>query len=141
MSSKSLEELLAILGDDVPSAATDDVEMFIEEFDIKSSPTDRVSARVIYWFYMKWKEQGEGVDGFIYSRRKFFRRFIKHFEAGRCDDRYYKIESTRFKVTRWEKEELQRDLKQSLKEEKRERLKRLRRKSQKKRGTSPKPQG
>ena len=54
MSSKSLEELLSILGEEAPKEqSADDVELFIEALDIKASETEKVSARIIYWFYMK----------------------------------------------------------------------------------------
>ena len=148
MSSKSIDELLALLGPDgikPDKTGKDDVELFIEDFGIKASETERVSARLIYWFYMKWKEAEEGIDGVIYTRRQFFRRFIKYFKAGKGIQRYYKIEEAKFKVIRWEKEELQRDLDQSLREEKELSRKRSRekeaRRGRKRKGTLLKPQG
>jgi hypothetical protein len=130
-SDKSLDELLSLLGPDgvkPDKTGKDDVELFIEDLNIKAAETEKVSARIIYWFYMKWKEAEQGIDGVIYSRRQFFRRFVKHFKSGCGIERHYKIESGKFKLTRWEKEELQRDLDQSLKEEKTANRKRLREK-------------
>ena len=115
MSSKSLEELLSILGEEAPKEqSADDVELFIEALDIKASETEKVSARIIYWFYMKWKEKGGGSDD-IYSRSQFFLRFTKFFKRGRSEQRYYRIASEKFKVLRWDKEEIQRDLKSERK--------------------------
>jgi len=143
MSSKSLEELLSILGEEAPKEQiADDVALFIEALEIKASQTEKVPARIIYWFYMKWKENNGGLD-VVYSRLQFFLRFSKFFEKGRTEQRYYRIESGKFKVLRWDKEEIQRDLK--LERKRNRQLKRKRQKEKrpykKRNATLLKPQG
>lgn len=141
MSSKSLEELLSLLGEEkVEKKEQDDVELFIEELKITPSPTNRITARVIYWFYLEWKTKGRGNEKELFNRNNFFKRFSNFFEKGRCDERYYKISCDTIKVNRWQKEEIQRDLKSEREYHKKEKRKRKRLR-QKRKGILSKPQG
>ena len=125
MSSKSLEELLAIINstEDTVEHNLSEIEMFIKDMEIEASDTERVDARVIFWFYMKWKMAGNGFDPL--PRVWFFREFNKRFKRGKSgNNRNYWIKKERFTISRWEKEEMQNDLQLERKEWQRRRQKR-----------------
>lgn len=111
MSSKSIEELLAILesSQDVERLPTD-VEQFIKDYELSSSE-ERVKASHIYWTYLNWKEKGNGREE-VLTKCTFFKNFKKFFKVGRIGKhRFYFVTGEYVRVSRGEEKKLAEDVK------------------------------
>lgn len=133
MSSKSTEELLNLVNTTEPSPELDEVQQFIADYEIEHSDTDKVPALHVYWFYMKWKVAGNGMEG-ILNRWQFFTRFSKCFQQGRHRVVFYKIKKERFMVSKEEKAEIRADFDAERKRVRWQKAKAKWRKSQKRKG-------
>jgi hypothetical protein len=113
MSEKTTEELLALLDQEGEAVPLSELELFIRDLNIVEAQT-KVPARVIYWEYMKWKENGNGTEE-ILNRRNFFIQFKKLFKYGKDKVAYYLIDNGSFDMSRWEMEAIMYDLRNERK--------------------------
>jgi hypothetical protein len=133
MSSKSIEDLInLVLTDGEEILPENDVLWFIRDWPIEASETERVPAKVIYWYYIKWKNAGNGYKTAL-TQDQFFKLFRPKFSRYimRGDNTVYSVKKEKLLVTRWQMEEIRRN----LKEEKRLAKQRKKAQNRKRKGT------
>lgn len=134
-----LEDLLALLKEEeIPQLESEptDLDLFIFDFKITPSETQKVRTSVIYAFYLAWKDAGFGTDYAPIGDRLFFKMFSQKFKRHRWGSRrFYMIEQEPFEVTRWQLEEIKRNIQRRKRRVQQEGEQgRLRRERQRKKG-------
>lgn len=95
----SMEELLALAGAVAQEdPEVDEFETFLEFMNTEKSDTDIVRHFIIYWFYLQWKERGNGLDTPPMRYYDFYRRLNMKFENGYHADGYVRVKKDPYQV-------------------------------------------